>query len=336
MNIYDLLIKRSRQATPPVTEWNSYFPVQAFEGRTVPNPRFVIEHGKLVACKLNIAGGSGYQGQIGTSDQWTCVTESYGGDSGYAYGICDGEVYLLDYINLTATAVNLSATLVAGSSYTHATYGNVYGLACNSNGLYRLDGTTATLINSKGDWTQIGGGVGDPSPPNEISPYALDSTGTVYLIAYDGTLTQIATGMTAISAGYNNYTNWTAGYYGAVDEITYYQPTSGATPKIFYIHNGSLYRISAQANIHDPVIVGGQTGVLVDDTGTWTSVWARGNWRFGVRDNSLCTLGNSDYTDLGLAVPAWKCGFNAYIGRDDGYIYWQGTSPNWGRLTPLD
>lgn len=333
MNIYDLLIRRSRQATPPVTEWNSYFPAQAFEGRTVANTRFVIERGRLVACKLNIASDAGYKGQIGTSDQWSCVTESYGNN--YAYGICDGEVYLLDYNNLTATSLNMSATYVAGNSYTNASNGNVYGLACNSNGLYRLDGTTATLINAKGDWTQIGGGVGDPSTQNDISPFALDSTGTVYQIDLDGTLTQLATGMTAISAGYNNYTSWTAGYYGDVSEITFYQPTSGVSTPAYYIYNGALYRLTQTRNVqHDPAITGGTTGVLVDDTGTWTSIWSKANWRYGVRDNSLCTLGNSDYTDLGLAVPAWKCGYNAYIGRNDGYIYWSGNS--WGRLTPLD
>lgn len=339
MNIYDLLIRRSRQATPPVTDWNSYFPAQAFEGRTVANPRFVIERGKLIACNLSNSGTGGYKGQIGTSDQWTMVTECYGNNNGYAYGICDGEVYLLDYNNLTATAVNLSATLVAGGSYTNATDGNMYGLACNSNGLYRLDGTTATLINAKGDWTQIGGGVGegDSEKRNDISPFALDSTGAVYKIDYDGTLTQLATGMTAISAGVNNNTSWTAGYYGAVDEITFYQPVSSTHAPMYYIYNGALYSHTQVSGSHTELITPAND-ILIDDTGTWTSVWSRGNFRYGVRDNSICTLGDSTYTDLELAVPAWKAGFNAYIGRNDGYFYYiKDTGAGaWGRLTPLD
>lgn len=336
-NILELMIRRSHQATPPVTEWNSYFPAQAFEGRTTANTRFVIEHGKLVAANLASSTAGGYKGQVGESDQWTMVTESYGGDRGYAYGICDGEVYLLDYNNLTATAVNLSATLVAGSSYTDATYGNVYGLACNSNGLYRLDGTTATLINAKGDWTQIGGGVGDPSTSNDISPYALDSTGTVYKIDYDGTLTQVATGMTAISAGYNNNTSWTSGYYGVVDEITFYQPVSSTHTPMYYIYNGALYSHTQVSGSHTELVTPAND-TLVDDTGIWTSVWSRASYRYGVRNDSLCGLGDSTYTDLGLAVPAWKAGFNAYIGRNDGYFYYiKDTGAGaWGRLTPLD
>ena len=338
-NIFELMIRRSHQATPvpPVVGWNSYFPKQAFEGRTVANTRFVIERGNLIACNLSNSTSGTYKGRVGTSNQWTCVTESYGNN--YAYGICDGTVYYLDYANMTATSLNMSATYVAGNSYTHATDGNVYGLACNSNGLYRLDGTTATLINAKGDWTQIGGGVGDPSTSNDISPFGLDSTGTVYKIAYDGTLTQVATGMTAISAGYNNYTSWTAGYYGEVDEITFYQSASGVSTPAYYIYDGALYRLTQTRNVqHDPAITGGTTGTLVDDTGTWTSVWVKGNSGYGIRDNSLYQISGSTITDMQIATRAWKAGYNSFIGLDDGCIYWVKNTGSgaWQRLTDID
>lgn len=273
---------------------------------------FAIEQGRLYFSATGFSSISGTATQVGTRTDWEAVTElSYrtnATDYGEvcALGIAGGRLMTVAADGTTTVRwSNKDCTLVSGYHIKYLAENSMeyFGLAVCSDGLYKVSRTTRWKISLKADWTAISGGICYYNGTYYNEAYGIDSQGVCYRIAYDGTLTQVETGMTACAgtyAGGSHLGNW-----GDVTALTGY--TRSGVSSLF-IRNGALYYDQNAGKI------GSATGTLIDDTGTWTAIYGTRQSGTGIRDGKFCTISTGGYTATAFDADAVGDGCYAYNG----------------------
>lgn len=315
---YDLMIRRSRKEPAPtvVSFLPKYNPPTSISTSGVPkypNNYLFIENG-ILYISGNAAEGSA--SQIGDRENWTRIEEYIDSQNTtdyevYGYGLESGKRTKIDY-NKSVTYYTVSTNAMSGYYIKYKTINSNtwYGIASFEGfGLYRLD-SSATKINSKDDWTQLSGMLYNYNSSNYDEAYGIDSAGTLYRIAYNGTLTQVATNVSKCAGLFRNGSH--CGCWGNVDAISGYIGTGAGC---LFIREGALYYKNAYGSLDS-------SGTLIDNTGTWTYIYgyaSSSGSSYGIRNGHVCSIKTSGYTDTGKEGVAVGHG-GIYIGTD-GLVY---------------